>query len=335
MQRALATAAATASARKPCLHSSVLRLAPLPITVLRPSHARTYAFPTSSSTSTSSTFRPNPAYDDILASPHPAPRPESLAYFTGNPRYFAAITTLNALIRKHGLNFRDTEQYAHVQHKPKWMTMDEMAKYLEFRLVKGTYEELVHKLNMLFAVQAMDGAIATTLQTFVKPGATLVTPSRPTAALDEFGRSYSYGSRKTAKAQAWIIAGTGLVYVNGVHMSEHFAQAEDLETILRPLVLAGGVAKYNVWALVRGGGQSGQAAAVAVAVARGLCVHEPPLAPIFKDEGLVVIDTRQVERKKTGQPGARKKNTWYVDDATAVGHSILITCCFLSLRVKR
>ncbi|KAJ3154499.1 37S ribosomal protein S9, mitochondrial [Geranomyces michiganensis] len=261
-------------------------------------------------TLTDSTFRPNPAYDDIVYNPHPTPRPDSLAYFTGNPRYFTALSSINTLIRKHGLNFRDTQQYAHVQHKPKWMTMQEMAEYLEFRLVKGTYEELIHKLNILFAIQAQDRTIANTLQSFVKPGATLVTPSAPTASLDEFGRSYSYGSRKTAKAQAWIIAGTGQVYVNGVHMSEHFAQQEDLETILRPLVLAGGVARYNVWALVRGGGQSGQAAAVAVAVARGLCVHEPPLAPVFRDEGLVVIDTRQVERKKTGQPGARKKNTW-------------------------
>ncbi|KAJ3011317.1 37S ribosomal protein S9, mitochondrial [Thoreauomyces humboldtii] len=250
------------------------------------------------------------SYKDILKSPHKTDRPDDIAYFTGNPKYAQSIMALNALIRKHDLDFRDRSQYEAVLSKPKWMTQLEMAELLEFKLVSGSYFNLVHKLNVLFTVQGRDPEVSRLLQRFVKPGQALVSLGRETPSLDEHGRSYSSGSRKTARAQAWIVPGEGHVYVNGVQLADYFAEDFDREQVLRPLQMARGLTKFNSWALVRGGGQSGQAAAVAVAVARGLVIHDPLLESAMKEAGLTTIDTRQVERKKTGQPGARKKNTW-------------------------
>ncbi|TPX67961.1 hypothetical protein SpCBS45565_g03523 [Spizellomyces sp. 'palustris'] len=194
--------------------------------------------------------------------------------------------------------------------KPKWMSLEEMQEFLEYKLVRSTYTELVHKLNILYTVQARDPDVNRLLFRFVKPGAALVTQVKQRAGLDEFGRSYSYGSRKTAKAQAWMVEGDGQVYVNGTPVSDYFAEDFDREVVVRPLEVARQLGKYNVWALVKGGGPSGQAAAVSVAVARGLVIHDPMLEAAMKETGLTTIDTRQVERKKTGQPKARKKNTW-------------------------
>nr|KAJ3422972.1 37S ribosomal protein S9, mitochondrial [Polyrhizophydium stewartii] len=82
------------------------------------------------------------------------------------------------------------------------------------------------------------------------------------------------------------------------------------EAVVQPFEVADRLAKYNVWAIVSGGGPNGQADAIGVAIARGLAVHEPELEPILVKGGLTKVDIRQVERKKTGQPKARKKNAW-------------------------
>lgn len=130
---------------------------------------------------------------------------------------------------------------------------------------------------------AKDPEVYQLLSKFVKPGAALVTQVRTQPGLDEFGRSYSYGSRKTARAQAWMVEGDGQIYVNGTHIADYFAEDIDREQVIRPLELAGALGQFNVWALVKGGGPSGQAAAAAVAVARGLVIHDPLLESAMKE----------------------------------------------------
>ncbi|KAI9098136.1 ribosomal protein S9/S16-domain-containing protein [Phlyctochytrium arcticum] len=245
--------------------------------------------------------------EDIFRQPHPTPRPESIAYFTGNPRYYQDLMTMNALIRKHDLSFQ--VEHSRKTARPRWMSENEMSELLEYKLTPATYRGVINKLNILFVKQE-DKEISKFLNKFVKPGQSLIAKVSERPQLDEHGRSYTYGSRKTARAQVWMVEGDGKIYVNGTHISEYFAEDVDREAIVRPLEIAKSVSKYNVWAVVSGGGQSGQAAAVAVGVARGLTVHDPLLEEPFKASGMLKIDTRQVERKKTGQPGARKKYTW-------------------------
>ncbi|ORY39359.1 ribosomal protein S5 domain 2-like protein [Rhizoclosmatium globosum] len=231
-------------------------------------------------------------------------------FFTGNPNYFSLLLRLNTLIRSHNLPIQDKAVYAHITDLPKWMTRAEMTTLKQFRLSDEMYDDLIHKLNVLFSVPEKSDALRLFLQEYVRPGLDLVSAPKAVQTLDEFGRAFARGSRKTATAQAWLVKGSGEVYVNGVHLSEYFREVEDRELVIRPFEIGKALGAYNVWAVVQGGGQSGQASAIAVAVARALAIHEPSLQETFQTMGLTTIDRRQVERKKTGQPKARKKNTW-------------------------
>ncbi|KAI8917980.1 ribosomal protein S9/S16-domain-containing protein [Entophlyctis helioformis] len=157
---------------------------------------------------------------------------------------------------------------------------------------------------------AQDIEVKHLLEKFVPVGDALERPAPVRPVLDKDGRSYTTGSRKTARAQCWLVKGDGHVYVNGVKLNEYFAERTDAEAVIRPFEAVDQLAQYNVWAIVQGGGPSGQASAIGVAVARGVAVHDPATEPVLKELGLTKIDTRQVERKKTGQPKARKKNAW-------------------------
>ncbi|KAJ3263725.1 37S ribosomal protein S9, mitochondrial [Chytriomyces hyalinus] len=233
------------------------------------------------------------------------------AFFTGNPAYFSLLLRLNSLIRQHSLPIQDPAVYESLRDElPQWMSRQEMMQLKQFRLTEGMHRDLVHKLNVLFTIPAKPESLIMLLQEYIRPGQELSPPPKVAPALDEHGRAFARASRKSAKVQAWVVAGTGEIYINGVHVAEYFKQIQDRELIVRPFELGNALGAYNVWAVVEGGGLNGQAAAVAVAVARGLTVHQPELNESFSKMGLTKIDRRQVERKKTGQPKARKKNTW-------------------------
>ncbi|KAI8848335.1 ribosomal protein S9/S16-domain-containing protein [Chytridium lagenaria] len=185
-----------------------------------------------------------------------------------------------------------------------------MKEMKQFKVTDRMYEDFVHKLNVLFTVQAKDTEVAELLSEFVKPGEALIAGRQAVAELDEFGRSYTRGSRKTAVSQCWMVEGDGQIFVNGVKLADYFPQLVDCQKVISPFEVTQTLGLYNVWCTVSGGGLSGQADAVAVSVARGIVVHNPILEDRLATLGLTKIDRRQVERKKTGQPKARKKNSW-------------------------
>ncbi|KAJ3251883.1 37S ribosomal protein S9, mitochondrial [Boothiomyces macroporosus] len=232
-------------------------------------------------------------------------KPIDPAYFTGNSKYYSLVFQLNQHIRNNYLDFNQKVESKHNL----WMSQHQMVQDLELRLTNDDYESLVHKLNVLSGVKD-DPKILSFLNTFVSSNNSLVKPPRPEIKLDEFGRSLTVASRKTSRAQVYLVKGTGQVYVNGVNMAEYFNEIYDREKIVKPFELTKTLADYNVWALVKGGGSTGQADSIAVAIARGLTVHEPAHHPVLYENGMLKIDRRQVEKKKTGQPKARKKNTW-------------------------
>jgi small subunit ribosomal protein S9 len=102
-------------------------------------------------------------------------------------------------------------------------------------------------------------------------------PLRDLLTLDSLGRSLTVASRKSARAQVWLIKGTGQVYINGVNFCSFFPEKRDKETILKPFEVADCLGKYNIWAVVTGGGKTGQADAISVACARGLVVFDASL----------------------------------------------------------
>ncbi|KAG9315582.1 ribosomal protein S9/S16-domain-containing protein [Chiua virens] len=186
------------------------------------------------------------------------------------------------------------------------------------------------------------------------------------AELDAYGRSYTVGRRKMSTARVWMIkvhdavepvstseAGanendaastsvsallaptvkvpspsTTSILINSAPIAEYFSLPADREALLRPLKLTGLLGAYNVFALVRGGGTSGQSGALALAIARACASHVPEVESILRKgvsclqcgrdamssrdmlANLMKRDPRMVERKKTGLAKARKAYAW-------------------------
>lgn len=128
--------------------------------------------------------------------------------------------------------------------------------------------------------------------------------------IDKFGRSHGVGRRKSSIARAWAVEGTGEVLINGKPLNEAFGRVHDRESALWALKSMNRIDKYNIWALVEGGGTTGQAEALAMAVAKAIVVHEPALKTPLRKAGCITRDPRIVERKKTGHVKARKRPTW-------------------------
>jgi small subunit ribosomal protein S9 len=95
--------------------------------------------------------------------------------------------------------------------------------------------------------------------------------------IDRFGRAHGAGKRKSSVARAWVVEGTGEVLVNGKPLSEAFGRIHDRESAVWALKSTERLDKYNVWATVEGGGTTGQAEALTLAIAKALCTHEPDL----------------------------------------------------------
>ena len=115
------------------------------------------------------------------------------------------------------------------------------------------------------------------------------------------------GRRKTAVARVRLAAGSGKIVVNGRPFENYFP-ADGLRTIvLQPLAATESAAKYDVRISVEGGGPNGQAGAVRHGIARALLLVDAALRPTLKAAGYLTRDPRMRERKKYGQPGARKR----------------------------
>jgi len=128
--------------------------------------------------------------------------------------------------------------------------------------------------------------------------------------LDQYGRAKGIGRRKESSARVYLVEGTGEVLVNGKSIVQAFPRLHDRESALWALKATQRMDKYNVWALVEGGGVTGQAESITLALARALLVHEPALKPALRRAGTVTSDARRVERKKPGRLKARKKPAW-------------------------
>jgi small subunit ribosomal protein S9 len=115
------------------------------------------------------------------------------------------------------------------------------------------------------------------------------------------------GRRKTAVARIHLVPGTGLVSVNGRDFEDYFTTPAMKTHALLPLQTVDSLKKFDVKVKAHGGGLVGQAGALSLALARALIQVDPALRPTLKKPGLLRRDPRKKERKKPGQPGARKR----------------------------
>ena len=115
------------------------------------------------------------------------------------------------------------------------------------------------------------------------------------------------GRRKTAVARVRLAPGNGKVTVNGRALENYFLLETQRNTVTQPLTITGTTEKLDVRVNVVGGGPNGQAGATRHGIARALLRFDANLRPALKAEGFLTRDPRERERKKYGQPGARKR----------------------------
>ncbi|KIJ19166.1 hypothetical protein PAXINDRAFT_70261 [Paxillus involutus ATCC 200175] len=292
-------------------------------------------------------------------------RPPSPTFYTTRPDYYDTVNALQDAIRAsrtalrahHLLPLPPFALRALPPPDPAWASKIEMGANLDGQLSASMYRQLMVLLKELevyhrIANVAGVGELEQVLRDFIKgfeSSKGIEARKRrllkqemmgKKAKLDEHGRSYTVGRRKTSAARVWMIEinqpkkandeaaieststllspssatapppSTTSVLINSAPLSNYFPLPADRERILRPLKLSGLLGAYNVFGLVRGGGTSGQSGALAFAIAKGCVSHVPGVEPILKKAKLLRRDPRMVERKKTGLAKSRKAYTW-------------------------
>jgi small subunit ribosomal protein S9 len=118
---------------------------------------------------------------------------------------------------------------------------------------------------------------------------------------------YATGRRKEATARVWLKSGEGKVTINGRDINNYFGRETSKMVLFQPLEVLEQKGKIDLTVNVKGGGLSGQAGAIRHGIARALCAFNPEFRPVLKKAGFLTRDARAVERKKYGQPGARRR----------------------------
>ncbi len=118
---------------------------------------------------------------------------------------------------------------------------------------------------------------------------------------------HKIGRRKTAVARVYVAKGKGKITVNKKDMAEYFTTATLQYKVNQPLTMTNNDGNFDITVNVYGGGITGQAEAIRLALSRAMCELDAENRAILKPEGLLTRDPRMVERKKFGQKKARKK----------------------------
>jgi small subunit ribosomal protein S9 len=121
------------------------------------------------------------------------------------------------------------------------------------------------------------------------------------------GKAYGTGRRKNAVARVFLRAGTGAIVVNGKDVADYFPRPTSQMIVRQALESVEKQAEFDVTVNVCGGGESGQAGAVRHGISRALLVIDAAYRGKLKEAGFLTRDARKKERKKPGQPGARKR----------------------------
>ncbi|KAJ5985041.1 hypothetical protein N7522_012237 [Penicillium canescens] len=297
-------AQAMQSLRLTALPKQTSRLSTLPIHQTR--SRRSYA------TEAEATKTPAPAAQEInfgTFTQKPARIiPASPSYFSGSPRFIDHVLKLETLQAKYASL---PTVVAGEAPRMAWFKLAQFRDYVGEPVPMKKYKSLVKILQRLNRIQPdlVPGEVRETLNSFLRPGNPYAVQNEP-PTLDENGRARGKGKRKESSAVVQLVEGEGEVLINGKSLVEAFKRVHDRESALWALRCTQRLDKYNVWATVRGGGVTGQAEAVTLAIARALMVHEPGLKGVLRKAGAITVDARRVERKKPGHVKARKMPTW-------------------------
>ncbi|KAK1827049.1 ribosomal protein S5 domain 2-type protein [Podospora conica] len=234
--------------------------------------------------------------------------PTSPSYFTRTPLFNDLLLNLERLLRTYGnlptLPPTEVERVLWKSSKDYKMGTGEVVKATEYRRCITAVKRL-HQIHPDLKPAAVAEAVAP-FKREIQSYASVPIP----ITVDSRGRARGVGRRKSSTAQAWVVEGTGEVQINGKILPEYFPRMHDRSSAIWPLHVTQRLDKYNVWALVKGGGTTGQAEALTLAIAKALAAHEPALKTPLRKAGCITRDPRRVERKKHGHVKARKMPAW-------------------------
>jgi small subunit ribosomal protein S9 len=254
-------------------------------------------------------------------------KPESPSFYTGRPVYYDQVIQLQTAI-SHARSALKTLQLLPLPAfareslpplRPVWKGQDEMTTDFQSKMTTSRYRRvttLLNELNDYLRIATTAGctdltaAIGQIVVMFEsgKKDAFLARGKRKKVFLDNYGRSYTVGKRKTSSARVWMIrvepvaetvqpeepmneisrlprpstVTTTTVLINNIPLAEYFPIPADRERIIRPLKIAGVLGAYNVFSIVRGGGTTGQSGALSHGIAKGLAAHEPELETVLR-----------------------------------------------------
>lgn len=207
--------------------------------------------------------------------------PTSPSYFTGKPYFTDDLLSLQALLRKYQtLPVVDPSLAPRVA----WKGVTEYKNTTDEEHVKsGSYSKLIQVLKRLNQIHpsVMPTEVTEAMEKFKRDVQPFVNIPNP-HFVDMYGRSMGVGRRKTSTARAWLVEGDGEVLVNGRTLTQMFGRLHDRESAIWALKATDRVDKYNVFALVQGGGVTGQAEALTLAIGKALLVQEPALKPALR-----------------------------------------------------
>lgn len=255
--------------------------------------------------------------------------PASPSYFSGSPRFIDHVLRIEAL--QTSLSAYPLVDASEAPRMA-WLKLAQFRDFVGEPVPVKKYKGFLKILQSLNRIAPGDkpAYVTNALSTFLRPGNPYLTQHKP-REVDEMGRARAKGKRKESTAVVQLVEGEGEVLVNGKSLVEVFQRLHDRESALWPLRVTDRLDRYNVWATVHGGGVTGQAEAITLAVARALLLHEPGLKPSLRKgtlytifmsayleiitnnwftAGVITVDARRVERKKAGHVKARKMPTW-------------------------
>lgn len=206
--------------------------------------------------------------------------PASPSYFSAKPTFTDDFLSLSALLRKVA-----TLPVIPPAEAPKvaWKTIEQYRIMTNEPVKTARYHRMLQILRRLNCIHPslMPDEVVQAMLRYKKPNQPGDIVPKP-GVIDELGRAKGVGRRKTSSAVAWLVEGEGEVLVNGKSLSEFFGRLHHRESAVWALKATQRLDKYNVFALVQGGGLTGQAEAMTLAVAKSLLVHEPALKPALR-----------------------------------------------------
>jgi small subunit ribosomal protein S9 len=206
--------------------------------------------------------------------------PESPSYFTAQPAFTDDLLALQDLVRKYSslpvVKPADAPRVA-------WRSLVEYRNMVGESVKASKYHKIVEVLRRLNQIHPslVPSDVRATLNEYKRDVQPFQNVSE-IAPVDSFGRASGLGRRKTSHATAMVVEGTGEVLVNGKTLAEAFGRIHDRESVIWALKATNRIDKYNVFAKARGGGTTGQAEALTLAIGKALLAHEPALKPALR-----------------------------------------------------